>query len=62
MRRPFRNTKPELADTEGIEKAKSELEMAQLIERHSAESARVHEDILRRNNLAAKFHKALGGA
>lgn len=60
MRRPFRY-KPQPPDDEGIEQAKSELEMARLIERHSTESARVHEDILRRNNLGPKIHKALGG-
>jgi len=60
MRWPFRY-KPQPSDLEGIEKAKRALEMAHLIEEHATESARVHADILRRNNLGPKIHRALGG-
>lgn len=60
MRRPFRH-KPQPADLEGIEQAKSELEMAELIKFHSVKSRHVHEDIQRRNGLGPKIHKALGG-
>lgn len=61
MRWPFRY-KPQPSDLEGIEKAKRALEMAQLIEAYAEESARVHTDILRRNNLGPKIHRALGGS
>jgi len=37
------------------------LEMAQLLESHATESARIHADIMRRNNLGIKLHKALMG-
>ena len=60
MRWPFRY-KPQPSDVEGMQKAKMALEMAQLLESHASESARVHADILRRNNLGPKFHRALGG-
>lgn len=60
MRLPFRY-KRQPSDVEGIEKAKMALEMAQLLETHASESARVHTDILRRNNLGPKIHRALGG-
>lgn len=60
MRLPFRYRR-QPADQEGLERAKAALTMARLIEYHANESARVHEDILRRNNLGPKIHKALGG-
>jgi hypothetical protein len=60
MRWPFRH-KPQPSDVEGIEKAKLALEIALQIEGHADESARVHEDILRRNNFGPKIHRALGG-
>ena len=60
MRWPFRYHRLP-SDAKGIEQAKSALVMAKLIERHADESARIHEAILRRNNLGPKIHKALGG-
>ena len=60
MRWPFRYHRHP-ADAKGIERAKSALAMARLIEMHADQSAREHEDILRRNNLGVKLHKALGG-
>ena len=60
MRWPFRY-KPQHSDLEGIEKAKRALVMAHLIEKHADESARIHADILRRNNLGIKLHRALAG-
>jgi len=56
-----RRFRPEPPDLEGIEKAKSELQMARLIAEHANRSAREHAEILRRNNLGPKIHKALGG-
>ena len=35
--------------------------MARLIAEHANRSAREHAEILRRNNLGPKIHKALGG-
>lgn len=60
MRWPFRYSR-QPSDREGIEKAKSALAMAHLIEEHADRSAREHEDLLRRNHLGPKIHKALGG-
>jgi hypothetical protein len=60
MRWPFRY-KRQPSDQEGIERAKTALAIARQIEVHADESARVHEDILRRNNLGVKVHRALGG-
>ena len=60
MRLPFKY-KRQPSDAEGIERAKSALAMARLIERHADQSAREHADILRRNGLGPKIHKALGG-
>ena len=60
MRWPFRY-RPHPADVEGLERAKKALANAREMEVHADESARVHEDILRRNNLGPKIHRALGG-
>lgn len=60
MRWPFRY-KPKPSDVAGMEKAAMALEMARLLESHATESAKVHADILRRNNLGPKIHRALGG-
>lgn len=60
MRLPFKY-KRQPADQAGLEQAKAALSMARLIEKHADESARVHEDILRRNGLGPKIHRALGG-
>lgn len=48
-------------DREGLDRAKQQLEVAKAIEHHSAELAEEHRNILRRNNLGPKIHKALGG-
>ena len=48
-------------DQEGLERAKAELSMARLLEGYAEQSERIHEDLLRRNNLGPKIHKALGG-
>ena len=55
-------------DPEGKEQAKKQLreaviqnEVAHAIADNAAEARRVHEDIMRRNNLGPKIHKALGG-
>lgn len=61
MRLPTFRYKRQPADQEGLERARAALSMAHLIEEHATESARVHEDILRRNNLGPKIHRALGG-
>ena len=60
MRLPFKYRR-QPSDAEGIERAKQALSMAKLIEEHATKSAREHEDILRRNGLGPKIHKALGG-
>jgi hypothetical protein len=60
MRWPFRY-KGDRSDREGKERAKMQLEVAKAIELHSAELAAEHRDILRRNNLGPKLHRALGG-
>lgn len=60
MRWPFRY-KTDPSDVEGIEMAKKALEMAKQIEVHADVSAREHREILRRNNLGPKIHRALGG-
>jgi hypothetical protein len=41
--------------------AKKQLEIAQAIEHHAYLLAQQHREILRRNNLGPKFHRALGG-
>lgn len=61
MRLPTFRYKRQPADEEGLERARAALSMARLIETHADESARVHADILRRNSLGPKIHKALGG-
>ena len=60
MRLPFKYRR-QPSDAEGIERAKQALSMARLIEEHATRSAKEHEDILRRNNLGPKIHRALGG-
>ena len=60
MRLPFKYRR-QPSDAEGLEKAKAALSMARLIETHADQSAAEHADILRRNNLGPKIHKALGG-
>jgi hypothetical protein len=53
--------RPDPSDREGIEKAKAALSMAKQIEHHATVSERQHREILRRNNLGPKIHRALGG-
>lgn len=60
MRWPFRYTRHP-SDAEGIAKAKAAEEMAALLREHAKSSEREHADILRRNNLGPKIHRALGG-
>jgi len=60
MRLPFKYRR-QPSDAEGMERAKQALSMARLIEEHATRSAKEHEDILRRNNLGPKIHRALGG-
>lgn len=49
------------SDIEGIEKAKAAQQMAALLRQHAQSSELEHADILRRNNLGPKIHRALGG-
>jgi len=60
MRWPFRYHRLP-SDAKGIEQAKSALVMAKLIEKHAEQSAKEHEEFLRRNGFGPKIHKALGG-
>ena len=60
MRSPFRYRRA-TSDAEGIAKAKAAEEMAALLRKHAEASEREHADILRRNNLGPKIHRALGG-
>ena len=60
MRWPFRYTRHP-SDAEGIAKAKAAEEMAALLREHAKSSELEHADILRRNNLGPKIHRALGG-
>jgi hypothetical protein len=50
-----------VSDPEGKEMAKKQLEIAQAIEENAYVLAEEHREILRRNNLGPRFHKALGG-
>lgn len=60
MRWPFKYRR-QPADVKGLEQAKAALAIARQIEHHADESAKVHEDILLRNGLGPKIHRALGG-
>ena len=57
--RPWRTDR--VSDPEGKEMAKKQLEVAQAIEENAYLLAEEHREILRRNNLGPRFHKALGG-
>lgn len=60
MWRPFQYRRHP-SDVEGIEMAKKALALARQIEVHASISEREHREILRRNNLGPKIHRALGG-
>ena len=61
MRWPFRYT-PQPSDREGMEKAKSDFEVAKAIEVHADVIAAQTDQIRRANHLGPKIHRALGGS
>jgi hypothetical protein len=60
VRWPFRY-KPQPSDVEGKERAKVAERIAEQMNEHASRYEVIHRDIQRRNNLAPKIHKALGG-